>query len=368
MSSVTTKTVTTKPKRAYNRKSKGTTTVKTISTGKSTYTGKKIPAAYKKLPYKTSITLPMMLFDCTKYKENVFPLPNSIGVSICQNFVNRTSVTPSSGALTPTTIILLFTSSELIGVQYNRNTVNSICTKLTNPQFLADIPSHKRNSRMTVNLLNTSSGTNVAGSITVMQTKAALEWEFSGSTANFEVSPTFMDEIEAMLNTSSSSKQYTAIQAQEGLKFSLLPISMVALQTFDNPRPTADPSPLPAGQANLDEIKNILHETTNTASHGALVIRFDPVANQNYSLEVYSQFATRHPPNTLLGSLGKKQPTLSAQTLQSAIEAAGTVSAVGEHHPEERLRASAIPMAAPRSQPRVYGVPLSTIRARGSSS
>lgn len=338
-----------KPKKAYtaaqkaayaeNQKAK-----RGAKSSGSTYKKKSYPSKnYGMTPYNSKkIIFPMELFNAIKYKDNVFPLPNSLGNVICHNYVQRTPVVPSAVVLQPTIVILQFTSSDVIGLTYlHGNGAVSASTVITNPQFYTDAPSHKRNSRFTLNIMNTSSNNNMGGTITVAQTQAPLEWEFGASTTTLDVGVTFQNEIMTILNSSSRSKQYTGAQCQMGLIFSLVPISMQALATYDTPTPLG-----PVTNPSLP-FKTAFLESNDLGSHGCFIIRFDAIASQTYTIETHVQYAARHPPNTLLGSLGKRQPIASALTLQNVINDASEVPA-GQHDP-----------AAPPSQalPRRRGQP-----------
>lgn len=314
-----------KPKKTYTAAQKAAYALKMAS--------KKTPKKYKKksTTYKPSSYVTQYqnfgidMFDATKHKLTCFPLPNSLGHSICQNYIHRVPISVVNSSSTPFIMIYTFTASNLIGMHYiHGNGSPAAASLMSNNQFNVDAPSHKRNSRFTMNILNTSSNTNLGGTITIIQTQSPLEYEFDATDTSLSVSVNFQTEILTMINNNARSKQYTGYECQKGLRLSLLPISLSALEEYDAPAIVLSTNP-------SQPAKDVFNLANQTSSHGTLIIRFDGIANQTYTMETHTQYAARYPNNTTLGGLGKPQPTISSDGLQKVVQTATNSTTTGEH-------------------------------------
>jgi hypothetical protein len=263
------------------------------------------------------------MFDAIKHRKFVLPLPNSLGDSICQDYVVRTTRVPGSSI--PVVHIYTFTDSDVCGVSYNvSSTAVSALSIISFSQMSNDLPTLIRNSRMTISLLNTASGTNVAGTITAAVVKNALAWDFSTSLTAVEVSLAFQNSVTGVLEQSENSTVFTGKSCQDaGHVFSLVPTSIVNLSRWNTPIIAS------GGPDVVANLKATLLASGDLCSHSTLIIRFDAVANNSYNIAVNGQYAVRYPANTVLGNLGAKQPIIPADRLQRLVDDAYSKSPLG---------------------------------------
>lgn len=265
---------------------------------------------------------PLDMFDAIKHKKTCLALPNSLGDSICQDYVVRTTQVPSGS--TPIYHIYTMTDSEVVGIKYTQSaTLDAAITPITIAQFATDLPSTSRNSRMSISLLNTASGTAVAGTVSVAVVKNSLDWAFSASAIVAEVSLAFQASIQSIVDTGETSVVFTGKSCQEQPhQFSMVPTGVTNLTRWNQPVVVG---------SSVGALKLALINTIELGSHSTLIIRFDPVGSQSYNVAVNAQYGVRYPANTVLGNLGQRQPTVSAEVLQKHVDKAFDKSPVGRH-------------------------------------
>jgi hypothetical protein len=316
-------------------------TVKMIGPN-NTYTSKRRPAGMY-MPGKGVLALgqhfnkgiiskasAITYFDASIGANQDFPiaLPSSLGLSITQNFCNRTTLSLASTINTSQVYIFQFCHSEVIGFSYTsvqNPTATAIATLF--PYTFADMrttpPTNMRPSRATFNIVNSTQATNVAGTVSVLQLVNNLEWEFdSGGT--MAVTAAFQNEITTMMNSNSRSKEYAAQEFVGQKKFSLLPSSMSKLQEY---APFEDYQSLSTAQKTAH-----ITSSSNDYAFGTLIFRFNtPNAGNTYTMQLNAQYSMRHPANTLLGSLGKQTPRADELKINAVIDNAMAYSQQGEH-------------------------------------
>ena len=269
-------------------------------------------------------------FDASITANQLEPiaLPSSLGLSITQNFCNRSNMNLVTTTGISQVFIFQLCDSQCVCFSYTQAATTPLVPAILTPIMFADMattpPTNMRSSRATFNILNSTAVSSVSGTVSVLQIVNNLEWEFDTS-ASLAVTAQFQSEIATMITTNSNSKEYTGQDFTSQKKFSLLPSSMSKLQEW---RQFTD---FTAISTNALKAAHII-ESAQNYSHGTLIVKFNaPSVSNGYTIQYNAQYSMRHPSNTILGSLGKKTPSTSEQHIDAVISNAQAASAQGDH-------------------------------------
>jgi hypothetical protein len=283
----------------YNKKSSGYPMAMPTGYRQRTYR-KFTPKVKSKVDKKNEA---LDFFDATKNTEHTLPLPNSLGVSVPLNFSSRYSPSTSTTANTHVYYIIQFTDSQCVGAFYSMVGTTATAVASLTPLLFTDLdtnpPTSFRASRLTATLLNTTSITNVAGSVSALYLMNGLEWEFDATL--FSISAALQNEIRTMIESNSKSKIFSAsnfVGDSVKNKFSLVPTSMANLEnwlTYGN------------SQSSVALQKATLINGAQHFTHSTLILRFENTSVANtYTLLLNGQYSTRYPANSILTSIARK--------------------------------------------------------------
>jgi hypothetical protein len=225
--------------------------------------------------------------------------PGAVGNAVCIDSMSRNSFPTKS---TSVFLILQWTPTNMRLVKYDYST-RQIDTQFCSAHQLTTSPiaMSTRPSRLSMTVRNVTMANEVQGSVRVLSSSQALEWDFA-ATNNTNATGAFSSELEGILSSNPQAKVMSAHEFTHGKKF----VSAVAsMNTFKNYTQFSVPA-----TTDFVEVKEALVQGAIQQPLNCIILEFVgmPANFNTYEVSVHSQDACRLPAYSLLAHLARPAP------------------------------------------------------------
>lgn len=292
---------------------------------------RKQPVRYaaKRRPTTNNPMTSSRFFDAMHRRDMPVPVPGTQGAFVTVPSVCRRDFSTSDA--TSVFVIIQWTQTLNRGMIFTNNrNVNHQTNSIISGALMTGHPSAVRPLAMSLRVRNTSVFTAMQGSVRVLCTPEALEYEFEPGDIS-KVTSNFLFEVSSMIDNHPKTKSYTANDFASTKCFVIPPASQVAYKDYQPYVPITqtfgENDQLKSNQAFIDSAERAPMNTT--------ILEFNATVGgvNNYDLCVHSQDACRFPANTLYSHLSKEvASTMSDESFTSAVRRSQNIAGHAMQH------------------------------------